>query len=148
MTITVNPVSTAFDGVPLHVSGTLWPYTDAVKVGISTSNMVPPMESTQLMAPSGFWSLYLTPTWTGAVYVWAQQVTPDLPRASLSISRDRGYSFGDPRIQSIGTIGQRKTVVQFWRLGLGRDVVFKLNWSSPSRTALQGAFIEVEPCAT
>jgi hypothetical protein len=147
--ITFNTFSgIAVQGVPYPISGTLSPGTDMVQIGISDSATTAPTEFTQIGAPRGNWSISLIPSFTGDAFVWAQQVTPLLPEVSLSISRDRGYSFGDARMQTLGALGKRKTIVQFWRLGMGRDVVFKLRWSSPSRTALQGAFIEVEPSAT
>lgn len=151
MTVTINPTpDSGSPGILILISGTVWPASDSVQVGLSSSPAVPPIRYTQIVAQAGtgIWMISLAPTWSGLVYVWAQQVTPANPRVSLSLSRDRGYSFDDECIQSLGALGKRQTIVQFWRLGLGRDVVFRLRWSSPSRTALQGAFIEIEPSAT
>jgi hypothetical protein len=150
MTLVVNPLaSPATSGTPIAISGTVFPTGDSVQVGISKHSTTPPTEYTQISASrDGLWSLSLTPNFSGNVFVWAQQVTPILPEVTLSVSRDRGYSFGDARKMSLGGLGQRKTVVQFWRLGMARDAVFRLRWSSPSRTALNGAFVEVEPSQT
>lgn len=72
----------------------------------------------------------------------------DQPLVSLSWSDDRGVTYNSPIRQPLGTQGRANSVVQFWRLGMARDRVFKLQWSSPSRTALNGAFLEVTPSAT
>lgn len=147
MTFTVNAPTSAVSGVPVTISGTV-SASNSVQVGLSSSPSTPPASYAQVGSQAGAWSIKLTPTFTGPLYVWASEVTPLLPQVSLSISRDRGVSFGDARMQTLGALGKRQTIVQFWRLGMGRDVVFRLRWSSPSRTALQGAFIEVEPSAT
>ncbi len=64
---------------------------------------------------------------------------------SLSWSDDRGRSFGSPVTQSIGNTGEYRTSLQWQRLGMARDRVFKLSWSLPSPTALQGAWIDSSP---
>ena len=151
MSVVVNPLSgPATSGVPIAVSGTVFPFSDSVQIGISSSGTTPPSQFTQVSASArtGAWAVSVTPNFTGNAYVWAQQVTPVLPLVTLDVSRDRGFSFGDARKQPLGGVGQRKAVVVFWRLGMARDAVFRLRWSSPSRTALNGAFVEVEPSQT
>ncbi len=69
--------------------------------------------------------------------------TDDL--VSLSWSDDRGRSFGSPVTQSLGKIGEYRTSVQWQRLGMARDRVFKLSWSLACATALQGAWIDSAP---
>jgi hypothetical protein len=73
------------------------------------------------------------------------------PVVSLDWSDNRGASFGNPIAQSFasaldasaGAAGEYLTSVQWQRLGLARDRVFRLTWSSPTSTALLGAFIDV-----
>lgn len=146
--LTINPITDpGYAGVPIAISGTLWPPTNRLNIGITQNAGVAPALMTQIGAnDAGLWSISLTPNWTGAVYAWAQELALTDDKVLLSVSRDRGYSFDDERAVTLGTPGQRLTVVQFRRLGMGRDVVFRLRWSAPYRTALQGAFIDVEPC--
>ena len=63
----------------------------------------------------------------------------------LDWSDDRGQTFGNPVSQSIGNNGQFLTSMQWQRLGMARDRVFRLTWTCPFKTALQGCWIEVEP---
>lgn len=62
----------------------------------------------------------------------------------LMWSDDRGHSYGSPVGQPIGAPGRYLTSVQWQRLGYARDRVFKLEWSVPVATALQGAWIDVD----
>ena len=62
----------------------------------------------------------------------------------LSFSDDGGITYGQPIEQSLGEGGQFLTQPSWWRLGMARDRVFKLSWSAPFKTALNGAFIEYE----
>jgi uncharacterized membrane protein len=64
---------------------------------------------------------------------------------SLDWSDDRGHSFGNPVSQSMGEAGEYRTSVQFQRLGMARDRVFRLSWSVAAPTALQGCFVDVTP---
>lgn len=64
---------------------------------------------------------------------------------SLEWSDDRGHSFGNPVTQPMGATGQYKKSLAWHRLGYARDRVWRLTWSCPSATALQGAWIEVAP---
>lgn len=61
----------------------------------------------------------------------------------LDFSDDRGHSYGNPLGQPIGATGAYLTNVQWQRLGMARDRCFRLTWSVPVATALQGAWIEV-----
>lgn len=60
----------------------------------------------------------------------------------LRWSDDRGQSYGEPVPQSLGATGQFLTNIQWRRLGLARDRVFELSWSTPVKTALNGAYVE------
>jgi hypothetical protein len=69
----------------------------------------------------------------------------DNPQISLSWSDDKGRSYGNPVMQSMGMIGGYETVPTWNRLGMARDRVFKLSWSTDVITALNGAFIDMRP---
>ena len=56
----------------------------------------------------------------------------------LDWSDDRGQTFGNPVPQSIGNNGQFLTSMQWQRLGMARDRVFRLTWTCPFKTALHG----------
>jgi len=64
------------------------------------------------------------------------------PMASLSWSDDKGKTYGNPVMNSMGKIGEYLKVISWNRLGQARDRVFKLSWSTTNNTALNGAFIE------
>ena len=64
---------------------------------------------------------------------------------SLDWSDDRGATYGTPLTQSIGDPGDFLVQPQWRRLGMARDRVFRLTWTAPANTALNGAFVEVEP---
>lgn len=68
----------------------------------------------------------------------------DIGTVFLDWSDDRGKSFGSPVGQSLGAIGAYKTNLQWQRLGMARDRVFRLTWSANSPTALQGAEINAD----
>lgn len=70
--------------------------------------------------------------------------TPETaPLVSLRWSDSRGASWNSPITQSMGATGQYKTDIQWNRLGMARDRVFELFWSTTNKTALNGAFITV-----
>jgi hypothetical protein len=82
------------------------------------------------------------------VEVGNEPATPSgltLPTVWLDWSDDRGRSYGNPISQDIGGVGEYRTSVQFQRLGMARDRVFRVSWSSPTRTALQGAWVDASP---
>jgi len=65
----------------------------------------------------------------------------------LDWSDDRGHTFGNPVGNSFGGKGEYLTNIQFQRLGYARDRVFRVSWTSPTPTALQGAWIEFDASA-
>ena len=77
-------------------------------------------------------------------------VTTDgsIPYVNLSWSDDRGATYGVPVPQTIGATGATLTQPMWRRLGMARDRVFQLSWSAPTRTALQGAFVEMVQAGT
>lgn len=66
------------------------------------------------------------------------------PSVWLDWSDDRGRSYGNPISQDLGAVGEYRTSLQFQRLGMARDRVFRLTWSSPVQTALQGAWVDAQ----
>lgn len=67
----------------------------------------------------------------------------DNPEIYLSWSDDRGKSFNNPILQSLGQTGQYQTQINFNRLGMARTRVYQLEWSGNFNTALNGAFVEI-----
>lgn len=63
----------------------------------------------------------------------------------LRCSDDRGRTYGNALAQSFGDQGEYLSQPQWSRLGLARDRVFELFWSTALKTALNGAFIEMRP---
>jgi len=66
----------------------------------------------------------------------------------LSWSDDRGHSYGSPVGQPMGSLGEYRTFCQWARLGYARDRIFKLEWSCPRPTALQGGWVELTAAKT
>jgi len=71
-------------------------------------------------------------------------IGPIDPRINLRWSDTRGQSWGNPLTQSMGAAGYY-TQPQWNRLGYARDRVFEVFWSSPTSTALNGAWVEAIP---
>jgi hypothetical protein len=61
---------------------------------------------------------------------------------SLRWSDDRGHTYGNPIMQSAGSAGEYLTSLQFQRLGMARDRVFEISWSTPAKRVLQGAWVD------
>lgn len=72
----------------------------------------------------------------------------DAPQAWLEWSDDRGVTWGNPVLQSMGQTGQYLTSMQWQRLGMARSRVFRLSWSAAIKTALLSAAIEAAPALT
>jgi len=71
-------------------------------------------------------------------------IIPD--QVTLRWSDDYGNNFGSPVSH---TTNQRINGQYQWRrLGYTRDRVYELSWTSPGETALNGAWVEVEPSET
>jgi hypothetical protein len=67
----------------------------------------------------------------------------DDPQISLSWSDNKGKSYGNPVMQSLGKTGDYQAVPSWNRLGMARDRVFKLSWSTNNDMSLNGGFIEL-----
>ncbi|MBS1037212.1 hypothetical protein [Gluconobacter cerinus] len=61
-------------------------------------------------------------------------------------SDDRGATFNIGCDLTIGSSGNSWPTL--WRLGMARDRIYRLTWAANIRTALMGAFIDVEPVAS
>jgi hypothetical protein len=70
------------------------------------------------------------------------------PMISLRWSDDKGVTFGNAVMQSMGSVGEYISQVSYNRLGMARDRIFEISWSTPNKTALNGAFVEMTPCKT
>lgn len=64
------------------------------------------------------------------------------PSLTLSVSRDRGRTFGSEQLKSAGETGQFETRPQWRQQGLGMDFVFELSLSYNGPAALNGAWID------
>lgn len=69
--------------------------------------------------------------------------TTTAPLVSLRWSDTRGQTWSNQLEQSIGNIGQFNTSVSWNRLGMSRHRIFELEWTSPIKTSLTGAYVEV-----
>lgn len=72
----------------------------------------------------------------------------DDPQVSLQWSDDKGVTYGNPVMQSLGKTGEYKIVPAWNRLGLARDRVFKVSSSAKMLTAINGGFIEAVKAST
>jgi hypothetical protein len=65
----------------------------------------------------------------------------------LSVSDDGGRTWSSERWRNIGATGDYKTRVEWRRLGSAREMVFRLQLSDPTRTALIAVNIDATPAA-
>jgi hypothetical protein len=70
------------------------------------------------------------------------------PTVQLRWSDNRGKTYNNYVPQSMGALGQYYTDIQWRRLGVARDRVFEVSWSTPTKTALNGAWIEFTAAGT
>lgn len=70
--------------------------------------------------------------------------TPDV---RLRWSDDRGATYGNRVVGSLGGPGEYLLSVQYQRLGYARDRVFELEFSSDTPTALNGAYVQASAAA-
>lgn len=68
----------------------------------------------------------------------------DDPQIGLSWSDNKGVSYGNEVIQSIGKTGEYFTVPTWNRLGQARDRVFKLRCNANAQQSLNGAFVQTK----
>jgi hypothetical protein len=62
----------------------------------------------------------------------------------LRWSDTRGASWGNAIESSLGLEGDYLKSIQFQRLGMARDRVYEISWSTPARTALNGVFLQTK----
>lgn len=68
---------------------------------------------------------------------------PNPPQLGLAVSKDGGISFGNYRLKGFAAAGQYRSMMRWRGLGMGRDFVFKLQWSFNGKSALNGAFFDI-----
>lgn len=66
------------------------------------------------------------------------------PQVFLRWSDGRGAGFFDPVACSFGATGELEQWAAFWQMGEARDRVFEVFWSAPYKTAIMGAYIDME----
>ena len=71
-----------------------------------------------------------------------------VPMLTLEISNDKGKTWIELPMQSMGREGEYLVQMVWHRLGMARDRVFRASWSEPVFTALQGAWLDVTPAET
>lgn len=83
---------------------------------------------------------------------WTAVVPPAIPviepKVSLRWSDNRGASWGNPLIESLGETGDYGHWPTWWQLGFAQDRVFELFWNLTGKTALMGAFVEFDIAET
>jgi hypothetical protein len=71
-----------------------------------------------------------------------------VPQLTLEISNDKGKTWTALPMQSMGKQGEYLVQMVWHRLGMARDRVFRVSWSEPVFTALQGAWVDITPAET
>lgn len=66
------------------------------------------------------------------------------PRLVLRISRDGGFTWGNPIYAAMGLVGRYKTRARWQRLGYGRDLVFQVFCDDPVNVVFLSAFLDLE----
>ena len=66
------------------------------------------------------------------------------PRYTLEISRDGGFTWGNPIYASGGLVGAYLNRCRWQRLGRGRDLVFRISCDDPVNVVFLNAFLDVE----
>lgn len=72
-----------------------------------------------------------------------QGMTKNPSRIDLSISRDGGESYGNIISDLLNPLGARKSLCQFWRLGMTNDLTMKFDFWSDGRVALIGGQMSI-----
>ena len=75
-------------------------------------------------------------------------VVPFDNNLSLRYSDTRGAAWSNRIKQSLGNQGEFDVDISFRRLGMSRDRVWEVSWSCNLATALLGAFVKLDLCAT
>lgn len=67
-----------------------------------------------------------------------------IPQVTLRISDNRGRTFREAPLQSLGLEGEYYVLPTWHQLGMARDRVFELSWAGAVITALNGAYVDIE----
>lgn len=107
-----------------------WKLIADIEVGNGTGTQaIPTIESP--------WSLAFSPG-------FGPQTLIEPPLISARMSLTRGESWGNRRMQPMGAAGLYRTRPTWNRWGMASDMVIEFSWSTPMKTALNGAFL-VDP---
>jgi hypothetical protein len=63
-------------------------------------------------------------------------------KIKLTWSDDFGRSWSNGRVESMGRDGEYKKRVKFWRLGMARDRVYRVEISDPVKRVILSAHLE------
>ncbi len=66
------------------------------------------------------------------------------PRYALRISRDGGFTWGNPIYATAGKIGEYMSRVKWQRLGRGRDIVFEITCDEDVNVVMLGAYLDMK----
>lgn len=116
------------------------PLNGLIMIGAALTSAPPPPKAILNLGDVIVTSLAVESPCTVAQYLTPPPVSPAM---GLRWSDTRGASYGNAVAQALGT--NPLTQLQWNRTGYARDRVFELFWSAASKTALNGAFILVEP---
>jgi hypothetical protein len=67
------------------------------------------------------------------------------PQIALRVSKDGGSTWGNYRIKTLISAGNYRSMMRWRGIGMGRDLVFEVSWSSPLPTGLNQAFANAIP---
>lgn len=109
---------------------TIWKFIADTEVGTGPGTVIVPQSGSP-------WAMGFNPGFGPATLTSPPEIT-------LRMSRDRGASFDTVGLRPMGAGGLYKTRPTWYRLGFAQDAVFELSWSTPMKTALDGAFFEFE----
>lgn len=67
-----------------------------------------------------------------------------IPKVMMRFSKDGGYNWSNERQASFGQLGEFSKRVNFWSLGIARDMVFEISIAEPVAVTILEALIDVE----
>lgn len=81
------------------------------------------------------------------------EVTPNItpntdPMLILRYSDDGGNTWSYDLEQPLGQIGEYFQQVRYWQLGMGRNRVFEVTYTSATKFAIMGSFLQAVACST
>lgn len=112
------------------IAFTVWKFIADTEAGTPPGTTINPVAGSP-------WSLGFSPGFGPATLT-------EPPLISLRVSNTRGESWGNAVMQPMGAAGLYNTRPTWYQVGYGFDFVFELSWSTPMKTALNGAYIEIE----